>query len=141
MINWNVIGALIMRIINFILQKKERTERDTIKDEEKTDEQKQLDFDNALMDAIKRGDGEEVARLREKKRRYPNLLILTLFCLITTSCRTNDIPLCSGDIPYQLSPGQYTDSKGIIHNEKDARWSVSEQFLFESIRDMKPLKK
>jgi hypothetical protein len=41
-----------------------------------------------------------------------------------------NIPLTSGDSPYRLPAGVYTDTRGVIHNEQNYRWSISESDLF-----------
>lgn len=69
---------------------------------------------------------------------------MTLLCCIgIQGCINNskpdysNIPLTSGDAPYRIQKGPITDSRGIIHNEKDYRWSVSEEWLYESIQNTK----
>ena len=51
-------------------------------------------------------------------------------CTTTPKPDYTNIPLTQGDAPYRLPKGIYTDTRGIVHNEKDFRWSISESDLF-----------
>lgn len=42
----------------------------------------------------------------------------------------SNIPLTQGDAPYRLPKGIYIDTRGVVHNEKEYRWSISESDLF-----------
>jgi len=94
--------------------------------------------DKELADAIKRGDAETVAKIRERRRRYMSIIILFL-CVILSGCtyfKYHNVPLSQGTTPYQLPAGQYVDAKGELHVETQARWSLSEEDLFNSTRDL-----
>ena len=116
---------LIISILNWIFGRKSESADDA-----------KLREDAELADAIKRGDSETVAAIRERRKRYPNSTILLLLAvgLAFTGCDTfrtrKTIPLASGDAPYQLPAGNYIDSKGQLHTENTNRWSLSEQDLF-----------
>lgn len=58
-----------------------------------------------------------------------------MFVVSTSGCVSHkpdyhNIPLTQGDPPYRLPKGTYIDTRGVIHNEKDYRWSISEEDLF-----------
>ena len=71
------------------------------------------------------------------------LLLLCAICI--QGCLTehkpdySQIPLTSGSAPYQLPKGPITDSRGVVHNEKDFRWSISEAELFQNSSEIKPV--
>jgi hypothetical protein len=66
--------------------------------------------------------------------------IIILVCLLTGCVATqpnyNKIPLTQGDMPYRLPPGKYIDDRGYLHIEKDYRWSLSEEDLFNDTRNI-----
>ena len=64
---------LIVRLVNFILQKKEKSAKQIEKDEKRSEDVERLKEDNALKEAIQRGDYETVEKIREKKKHYSNL--------------------------------------------------------------------
>jgi len=65
--------SLIVRVVNFILQKKEKSAKDIEAEEKRQADLARLKEDIELKDAIQRGDYETVQRIREKRRKYPNL--------------------------------------------------------------------
>ena len=64
---------LIVRLVNFVLQKKEKSAKDVEKEEKHQEDLDRLKEDIELKDAIQSGDYETVQRIREKRRKYPNL--------------------------------------------------------------------
>ena len=73
------------------------------------------------------------------------IFYIALLCTICiTGCITEhkpdytQIPLTSGSAPYQLPKGPITDTRGVVHNEKDFRWSISEAELFQNSSEIKP---
>jgi hypothetical protein len=68
------------------------------------------------------------------------IIVACTVCTIA-GCQTkpdySNIPLTSGDAPYRIQKGVITDSRGVVHNEKDYRWSVSEEFMYEAIKNTK----
>ena len=68
----SIIEAII-RIINFVLGKKEKTEKQIEKDEKRQEDVDRLKEDIELKDAIQNGDWETVERIRKKKKEYKNL--------------------------------------------------------------------
>ena len=112
----------------------------------KTSDESMLEEDKQLADAIKNGDTETVERIRERRRKYPNVVpIILLGVLLFTGCsmfhhpKLSDIPLTEGDVPYVLPAGEYKDIKGQIHNEKAVRWSLSEADVYKSTKEIKPV--
>jgi len=59
-------------------------------------------------------------------------------CITDRKPDYTQIPLTSGDAPYQLPKGPITDSRGKVHNEKDFRWSISEAELFKNSAEIRP---
>jgi len=96
-----------------------------------------LKEDRELADAIKRGDAETVAKIRERRKHYSNLLLLFALAFLTFGCSHKNIPLTSDNVPYQLPAGQYIDTKGIMHVEQSPRWSLSEADLYNNTRQIK----
>lgn len=123
--------GIIVRVLGFFTGSKQKTPDDS-----------RLEEDKELADAIKRGDAETVERIRERRRKYPNItMILFLLLFFILGCSTTKyIPLTSGNIPYQLPAGKYIDAKGFLHDEQFVRWSLSEEDLFNSTRQIKPEK-
>jgi hypothetical protein len=104
------------------------------------DEQR-LKEDIELADAIKNGDSETVSKIRERRKHYSKIVILFIaIFMIGCSTATKDIPLTSGTIPYKIPAGKYLDVKGVQHNEDVARWSISEEDLYNNTRQIKPEK-
>ena len=64
---------VIVRIINFILQKKETTAEEIEAEKRRQHELEMIQEDNELKIAIQTGDYETVARIREKRKRYHDL--------------------------------------------------------------------
>lgn len=99
--------------------------------------------DKDLADAIKRGDGKTIERIRKKRFHYKLfivMLIVSLFCGCSYFKNIrNDIPLTEGDIPYKLPPAVYVDVNGSNHNERLPRWSISEADLLRDTQSIKPI--
>ena len=70
---FTAIIELIIRITNFILQKKEKSAKDVEKEEKQKADAERLAEDMQLANAIKTGDWETVAKIREKRKHYSNL--------------------------------------------------------------------
>jgi hypothetical protein len=64
---------LIVRIVNFILQKKETTAEDLAEAKKRQDELDRIKEDNDLKIAIQTGDFETIQRIREKRKKYSHL--------------------------------------------------------------------
>ena len=64
---------LIIRVFNFILQKKETTAEDLAEAKKRQEELDRIKEDNELKIAIQTGDYETVARIREKRKKYSHL--------------------------------------------------------------------
>lgn len=108
----------------------------------KTKEEYILKEDQELADAIKRGDAETVSRIRERRKRYPNLYALFFLMFLIMGCSSmkyRNVPLTQGTMPYQIPSGEYVDTKGNVHVETNTRWSVSEEDLFNNTRQIKPI--
>lgn len=114
------------------------------KQEQTEDAQRAEDVE--LADAIKKGDSETVAQIRERRRRYQNTTILLLLVtgLFLGGCEMmrprKTIPLATGTAPYQLPAGDYLDTKGQQHHEDTNRWSLCEQDLYNmsTVKVLKP---
>jgi hypothetical protein len=107
----------------------------------KTPDEERLKYDKLLADAIKRGDAEEVARIRERWKHYSGLVILVMSILLVSGCGIfrpayKDIPLTGGMIPYELKPGIYEDTQGKMHKEDEPRWSLSREDLFRDTQQL-----
>lgn len=64
---------LIVRFCNFFLQNKEKTAEQLEQERRRQEDLARLKEDAELKDAIQRGDYETVNRIREKRKKYPNL--------------------------------------------------------------------
>ena len=65
-------------------------------------------------------------------------VIIMQGCITQKKPDYSNIPLTSGDAPYRLPKNaDYIDTRGIKHHEINYRWSVSEQWLYESIQNTK----
>ena len=64
---------LIIRLVNFILQKKETTAEDLAESKKRQDELDRIKEDNELKIAIQTGDFETIQRIREKRKKYSHL--------------------------------------------------------------------
>lgn len=64
---------LVVRLVNFILQKKETSAEDLAEAKKRQEELDKIKEDNELKIAIQTGDFETVARIREKRRKYSHL--------------------------------------------------------------------
>lgn len=71
-----------------------------------------------------------------------SVFLLILCNGLLSGCATqpdySKIPLTSGDGPYQMPPGRYRDTRGNTHIEQSFRWSVSEAWLYDAIKNTKP---
>lgn len=107
----------------------------------KTKDDLRLDEDRRLAEAIKKGDAQTISAIRERRRHYPNALILLLTCTIILGCVSykKAIPLATGTLPYQIPAGEYIDTQGLKHVEIDKRWSLSEQDLFNNSTKLQPI--
>lgn len=106
---------------------------------DKISDQKRIDEDNELADAIRNGDGSTVGKIRERRKKYKNFILIPFIVLVlgVTGCATkNDIVLTEGTLPYQLPVGEYYDTKGNLHVEKNNRWSISEEDLFHDTQNI-----
>lgn len=65
------------------------------------------------------------------------LISITIIGCVTSKPDYSNIPLTNSGMPYQLPFGDYKDTRGIVHHETTHRWSVSEEWLYLSIRDIK----
>lgn len=109
----------------------------------KADRNSRLEEDKALAEAIKNGDEETVGKIRERRKNYPNALIV-LFVVGTVfvaGCSMigkphQQVVLTEGSKPYQLPAGDYQDSKGLVHREEIPRWSLSEADLFRDTQKL-----
>jgi len=123
------IFSVIMGIFGFFNNKKSKEENILKEDQE-------------LADAIKRGDAETVSKIRERRKRYPNLYVLFFLMFLVMGCSSmkyRNIPLTQGTMPYQIPSGEYVDTKGSTHLETNTRWSISEEDLFNNTRQIKPV--
>ena len=66
------------------------------------------------------------------------VIILLLMCGCKSTPRLEDIPLKSGDQPYCLPPGEYTDVEGVTHKEIYNRWSMSEEDVYDFVKSITP---
>ncbi len=68
-------------------------------------------------------------------------LSIIIICILLNGCKTtpdiNNIPLKGGTAPYQIPAGTYIDTKGNKHIEIYNRWSVSEEWLYDYISNIK----
>lgn len=64
---------LIIRVFNFILQKKEITAEDLAEAKKRQEELDRIKEDNELKIAIQTGDFETIQRIREKRKKYSHL--------------------------------------------------------------------
>lgn len=104
----------------------------------KKKQSEKIALEKQLAEAIKSGDAETVARIREMLKNYASVVLVILSLVFLSGCFSTykDIPLTEGSIPYRLKPGVYVDTDGKAHNEQNYRWSLSEADLF---RDTKKL--
>ena len=104
-------------------------------------DEERLKYDRLLADAIRRGDAEEVARIREKWKHYAIIIVLVM-ALSASGCGIfrpayKNIPLTGGMLPYELkTPAVYEDSKGVLHQEDSPRWSLSQEDLFRDTQQI-----
>jgi hypothetical protein len=92
--------------------------------------------DKRLAEAIRKGDSETVGKIRERRRKYKDLVILMIIPLFMVGCSTtSDIVLTEGTTPYKLAAGEYTDVHGRTYYETD-RWSISEADLYRDTQEL-----
>jgi len=100
-------------------------------------ESRRIKEDAQLAEAIRNGNSELVGKIRERRKRYKDLLILMFIpALLLSGCAsTSSIVLTEGGKPYKLQAGVYTDVQGNSYSETD-RWSISEADLFRDTQDL-----
>lgn len=103
-----------------------------------TAEDKRLKEDLELANAIKNGDSDTVNKIRERRKHYSNILVFVIVLFLLGCTSIKDVPLTSGTVAYQIPAGLYVDTKGNTHNESHTRWSLSEEDLYNSTRQIKP---
>ena len=97
---------------------------------------RRLKEDKELANAIRKGDGKTVGKIRERRKKYPKLFLVLMFVFLTSCMSHRDVPLTEGAEPYALPPGLYTDVHGEVHNEAKQRWSLSEADLYRSTQQI-----
>ena len=117
---------IISTIFNFLWKSKTNTVDERLKE------------DMELANAIKKGDSDTVNKIRERRKHYLNILVFISVILLLGCTTVKDVPLTSGTVAYQIPAGQYMDTKGNAHNEALTRWSLSEEDLYNSTRQIKP---
>lgn len=69
--------------------------------------------------------------------------LLVIICPSLWGCGAKTMPpLTEGEIPWQMKPGIYVDAKNQTHevSTNRPRWSVSEEYLYEAVTTVEPIK-
>lgn len=121
-----LIGSLLSLIDKIIPMRKNKKDK------------KLLDENIQLKRAIERGDTEKIEQIRQRKRKYPNLILfLIIICFLfgCKSIRYKNIPIVGDNIPIELKVGsEYTNVTGEIGIvQPNKRYLVSDAYIFETV--------